>query len=110
MILYGADLRLHYCFVVKSGVFYPPYALACFSNQYDCHFSIRSFTELVNCGLLSELGVLEWPVEGSVLYALACFPNQYDCHFSIRSFTELVNCGLLSELGVECLNGLWQDL
>jgi len=57
MILYGADLRLHYCFVVKSGAFYLLYALACFRNQCDCHFSIRSLTELVNCGLLSELGV-----------------------------------------------------
>ena len=26
-------------------------------NQCDCHFSIRSLAELVDCGLLSELGV-----------------------------------------------------
>ena len=60
MILYGADLRLHYCFVVKSGAFYlGAYStpLPVFRNQCDCHFSIRSLTELVNCGLLSELGV-----------------------------------------------------
>ena len=59
MILYWADLRLHYCFVVKSGTFYILYALACFFVISVTVTFPLGLIEMVNRGLLSELGI-EW--------------------------------------------------